>query len=90
MERTAVTEEEIKQLAYTIWEREGRPHGKDVEHYFRAKAILEGSTITKGNGQSEPAPHPVAAGAVMESAPEAQSAPRKRASSRSRARKQPG
>ena len=36
-----VTDEEIRELAYTIWEEEGRPNGKDVEHYLRAKKILE-------------------------------------------------
>ena len=36
-----VTEEKIKKLAYTIWEQEGYPEGKDIEHYFRAKKILE-------------------------------------------------
>lgn len=35
------TEEEIKKLAHEIWEKEGRPDSKDVEHYFRAKQILE-------------------------------------------------
>ncbi|MCJ7743187.1 MAG: DUF2934 domain-containing protein [Dehalococcoidales bacterium] len=35
------TEEQIKELAYAIWEQEGRPEGKHVEHYFRAKQILE-------------------------------------------------
>ncbi len=36
-----VTEEQIKILAYSIWEQEGRPEGKHLEHYFRAKMILE-------------------------------------------------
>ena len=35
------TEEQTKEMAYAIWEQEGRPEGKDVEHYFRAKQILE-------------------------------------------------
>ena len=35
------TEQQIKELAYAIWEEEGRPEGKDVEHYFRAQQILE-------------------------------------------------
>ena len=35
------TEQEIERLAYSIWEEEGRPDGKDQEHYFRAKQILE-------------------------------------------------
>lgn len=33
-------EEHIKGLAYAIWEREGQPNGRDVEHYFRAERIL--------------------------------------------------
>jgi hypothetical protein len=36
-----VTEEQIKELAHEIWEQEGCPEGKGVEHYFRAKQILE-------------------------------------------------
>jgi hypothetical protein len=35
------TEQQIRELAHSIWEQEGRPHGKDVEHYFRAKKMLE-------------------------------------------------
>jgi hypothetical protein len=33
-------EEQIKGLAYTVWEREGRPTGRDTEHYFRAERML--------------------------------------------------
>jgi hypothetical protein len=36
-----VTEEQIRGLAYSIWEQEGRPEGKDQEYYFRAKQMLE-------------------------------------------------
>ena len=36
-----VTEEQIRELAYAIWEQEGRPEGKDLEYYFRAKQMLE-------------------------------------------------
>ncbi len=36
-----VTEKQIRELAHSIWEQEGRPNGKDVEHYFRAKKKLE-------------------------------------------------
>jgi len=35
------TEQQIRELAYAIWEQEGRPDGKDQEHYFRAKQILD-------------------------------------------------
>ncbi|KUM42897.1 DUF2934 domain-containing protein [Pseudomonas sp. EpS/L25] len=34
-------EERIRQRAYEIWEREGRPHGQDFEHWFRANRELE-------------------------------------------------
>jgi len=37
-----VTEEQIREQAYAIWEQEGRPEGKDLEYYFRAKQMLEG------------------------------------------------
>ena len=33
-------EEQVKGLAYAIWEREGRPTERDAEHYFRAERIL--------------------------------------------------
>ena len=35
------TEAQIRAKAYDIWEEEGRPDGNDVEHYLRAKKILE-------------------------------------------------
>ena len=34
------SEDQIKGLAYAIWEREGQPTGRDKEHYFRAERIL--------------------------------------------------
>jgi hypothetical protein len=34
-------EEEIKRIAYEIWEQEGRPDGKDFEHYMRAEKTWE-------------------------------------------------
>ena len=40
------TEEQVRQLAYTIWEQEGRLDGKDVEYYFRAKQVLEEQEAT--------------------------------------------
>jgi hypothetical protein len=36
-----VSDEEIRKLAYEIWEQEGRLPGMDVEHFFKAKQILE-------------------------------------------------
>jgi hypothetical protein len=34
------TEQQIQELAFSIWEKEGRPDGKDLEHYFRARETL--------------------------------------------------
>lgn len=36
-----ITDQQIKELAYAIWEQEGRPDGDDWGYYFRAKQILE-------------------------------------------------
>ena len=41
------TEEEIKKLAHEIWEQEGRPEGKDIEHYFHAKKLLDEQEETR-------------------------------------------
>ncbi len=35
------TEEQIKELAHFIWEKEGRPEGRAEHHYSLAKQILE-------------------------------------------------
>ena len=35
------TEEQVKELAYNLWDKEGRPEGRDVEHYFTAKRMLD-------------------------------------------------
>ena len=34
-------EEEIRGLAYKIWEQEGYPHGHDIEHWLYAEAIWQ-------------------------------------------------
>ena len=35
------SDEQVRELAYQIWEEEGRPEGRDMEHYFRASRMLE-------------------------------------------------
>jgi hypothetical protein len=52
------TEEQIKELAHALWEEEGRPEGKDVEHYFRAKQILEEREKTRVIELPSPSPIP--------------------------------
>ncbi len=34
-------EDEVKLIAYRIWEEEGCPDGRDCEHWFRAETIWE-------------------------------------------------
>jgi hypothetical protein len=34
-------EQEIKRIAYRLWEDEGRPVGRDTEHWLKAKATWE-------------------------------------------------
>lgn len=46
------TQEEIRELAYNIWEKEGHPVGKEVENYFRAKQIIEGRVFQLGASPS--------------------------------------
>ncbi len=56
-----VTEEQIRGLAYAIWEQEGRPEGKDLEYYFRAKQMLE-----EREADSSPAKEPVPPASVLQ------------------------
>lgn len=41
-------EEEIAKRAYAIWEQEGRPKGREMEHWLRAEAELKAPKPTKG------------------------------------------
>ncbi len=37
-------EEKIRSLAYSIWENEGHPHGRDMEHWLKAETIFDAET----------------------------------------------
>jgi hypothetical protein len=50
-------QERIKQRAYELWEADGRPHGKDAEHWARAERELTQSgarqpSAKTGNGKA--------------------------------------
>jgi len=47
MEVAVVSEEAIRERSYSIWERQGRPEGKSVEHWLQAKAELEAESLAK-------------------------------------------
>jgi len=34
-------EEEIRRLAYQLWQEEGQPFGRNLEFYFKAEAIYK-------------------------------------------------
>lgn len=34
-------EEEIRLIAYYIWEKDGGVHGRDIEHWLKAEAVWE-------------------------------------------------
>jgi hypothetical protein len=40
---TAITPEEIARRAYAIWEAQGRPAGKETEHWLQAETQLKTS-----------------------------------------------
>lgn len=42
-----ISEDAIRERAYHIWEREGRPHGRDFEHWVRAQVELIAETTVK-------------------------------------------
>jgi hypothetical protein len=37
---------EIARRAYSLWEVEGRPIGRDLEHWLRAEAEVQGASAT--------------------------------------------
>jgi len=40
-----IPEEAIRMRAYHIWEREGRPHGRDHEHWVQARIELDAEVV---------------------------------------------
>ncbi len=37
-------EQAVRERAYAIWEEEGRPHGRDLDHWHRAAAEIDRHT----------------------------------------------
>ncbi|MGH6924045.1 MAG: DUF2934 domain-containing protein [Propylenella sp.] len=46
----------IRDRAYAIWEEEGRPHGRDWEHWYRALQEIAGPIAAPKNGGATAAP----------------------------------
>ena len=47
---TAEEEQRIRDRAYSIWEQEGRPHGRDLDHRLRAEAEIAAERARGGGG----------------------------------------
>jgi Protein of unknown function (DUF2934) len=44
--------EKVRERAHRIWVDEGRPHGRDVEHWLRAKWEVESEPAAEGDRQT--------------------------------------
>jgi hypothetical protein len=54
-------DQRIRERAYEIWESEGKPHGRDDDHWRRAEADVEKEAVhagSPGGGSSREEPHP--------------------------------
>jgi Protein of unknown function (DUF2934) len=50
----AMREQAIRERAYAIWEEEGRPEGKDREHWLRAEVEINSPTEQRDISPSAP------------------------------------
>jgi Protein of unknown function (DUF2934) len=46
----------IQERSYLIWEREGRPHGRNLEHWLKAEAELSAEREAEPKRASPKAP----------------------------------
>ncbi len=44
--------EEVARIAYSLWEQEGRPSGRDQEHWLKAEAQLRAVAAEAGKKQA--------------------------------------
>ena len=44
----------IRERAYAIWEAEGRPHGKDLDHWHRAEAEINAAAARQNSPAASP------------------------------------
>ena len=52
-------EQAVRELAYTIWERDGRPEGRNLAHWLQAEVEIEnGEVISVIEKRQRPASQP--------------------------------
>jgi hypothetical protein len=44
--------EGVRERAYRIWENEGRPHGRDLDHWLQAEREVAGATESGADARS--------------------------------------
>ena len=49
-----VDEHQVINLAYKLWEEEGRPEGKHLDQYFSARRMLEDQETKKSPSLDQP------------------------------------
>jgi hypothetical protein len=54
-------EHRVRERAYHLWEADGKPHGRDVEYWERARELVNTEeTVANGKSPSETSPGPSA------------------------------
>lgn len=71
-------ESRVRQRAHDIWEREGRPEGRDREHWAQAEAELAGEGKKSSRKAAEAKPRKAAAAPAAKAPAEKKAAPRKK------------
>ena len=69
-----ISESEIRKRSYHIWEREGRPDGRHLDHWLMAQAELDAEEKAKGRAPGRTAKVSSKAGGAAKSAVNAKSA----------------
>ncbi|MCX6911185.1 MAG: DUF2934 domain-containing protein [Verrucomicrobia bacterium] len=46
---------DVAACAYLIWEKEGKPHGRDAEHWFQAETLLRVMRATEAEAAAKEA-----------------------------------
>jgi hypothetical protein len=54
LEDDAARDQRIRELAYHLWQADGKPHGQDLEYWERARELV-GMEESRGSGQISPA-----------------------------------
>ncbi len=49
-------EEKIRSIAYSIWENEGYPEGRQMEHWLAAETICDSENREENTGKAVKAP----------------------------------